>query len=284
MVETRRSSSSSKRALSSPSSSLPKGKRSKAAEASSSSTSDSRASEEVVGAVAAKELEAGSADLANGGGEKQSDDVAAEVAPETVAPGDSAIDVEKGKPGGPSLNRGKKRQLKSNAGAAWGKLLSQCSQDNFGRLHDRSKETPKTMKQLSRLFPNKVTIQIPQDEAVLVDWKQKLDRDTETLKSQSNIGSIRSNLCVTAAHCPIREILEKEKKEKALALAENRQLPALHSSADVRPLSMDDFRYAHEQVCASVSSESQNMNELLQWNELYGEGGSRKKSSLSYFM
>ncbi|KAL0284925.1 UNVERIFIED_CONTAM: hypothetical protein Sradi_7186300, partial [Sesamum radiatum] len=71
-------------------------------------------------------------------------------------------------------------------------LLDLAFPDNFGRLHDRSKETPKTMKQLSRLFPNKVTIQIPQDEAVLVDWKQKLDRDTETLKSQSNIGSIRS--------------------------------------------------------------------------------------------
>ncbi|KAK4441764.1 ATPase family AAA domain-containing protein 1 [Sesamum alatum] len=97
-------------------------------------------------------------------------------------------------------------------------------------------------------------------------------------------GSDLKNLCVTAAHCPIREILEKEKKEKALALDENRPLPALHSSADVRPLTMDDFRYAHEQVCASVSSESQNMNELLQWNELYGEGGSRKKKSLSYFM
>ncbi|KAL0283891.1 UNVERIFIED_CONTAM: hypothetical protein Sradi_7213900, partial [Sesamum radiatum] len=73
-------------------------------------------------------------------------------------------------------------------------LLDLAFPDNFGRLHDRSKETPKTMKQLSRLFPNKVTIQIPQDEAVLVDRKQKLDRDTETLKSQSNIGSIRSVL------------------------------------------------------------------------------------------
>ncbi|KAG5603393.1 hypothetical protein H5410_034763 [Solanum commersonii] len=40
----------------------------------------------------------------------------------------------------------------------------------------------------------------------------------------------------------------------------------------------------NETVCASVSSESANMNELLQWNELYGEGGSRKKKSLSYFM
>lgn len=35
-------------------------------------------------------------------------------------------------------------------------------QDNFGRLHDRSKETPKALKQISRLFPNKVAIQLPQ--------------------------------------------------------------------------------------------------------------------------
>ncbi|XP_075100725.1 uncharacterized protein LOC107777886 [Nicotiana tabacum] len=97
-------------------------------------------------------------------------------------------------------------------------------------------------------------------------------------------GSDLKNLCVTAAHCPIREILEKEKKERALAVAESRPVPALHSSADIRPLNIDDFKYAHEQVCASVSSESANMNELLQWNELYGEGGSRKKKSLSYFM
>ncbi|KAI3741802.1 hypothetical protein L1987_59480 [Smallanthus sonchifolius] len=69
-------------------------------------------------------------------------------------------------------------------------LLDLAFQDNFGRLHDKSKETPKTMKQLSRFFPNKVTIQTPQDEALLSDWKQLLDRDTETLKSQSNIVSI----------------------------------------------------------------------------------------------
>lgn len=97
-------------------------------------------------------------------------------------------------------------------------------------------------------------------------------------------GSDLKNLCVTAAHCPIREILEKEKQERALALSENRPSPALYSSCDIRPLKIDDFKYAHEQVCASVSSESTNMNELLQWNDLYGEGGSRKKRSLSYFM
>ncbi|KAK9726290.1 hypothetical protein RND81_05G204300 [Saponaria officinalis] len=96
-------------------------------------------------------------------------------------------------------------------------------------------------------------------------------------------GSDLKNLCVTAAYCPIREILEKEKKEKALAVAENRS-SVLYNGDDVRSLNMSDFKYAQEQVCASFSSESTNMNELMQWNDLYGEGGSRKKSSLSYFM
>lgn len=40
--------------------------------------------------------------------------------------GDSITDVEKGKSSLPPVNRGKKRQLKSNAGVAWGKLISQC--------------------------------------------------------------------------------------------------------------------------------------------------------------
>ncbi|PKU78789.1 Katanin p60 ATPase-containing subunit A1 [Dendrobium catenatum] len=73
-------------------------------------------------------------------------------------------------------------------------------------------------------------------------------------------------------------------KEKSQALEEGKPLPPLCSWVDIRPLKMDDLKYAHEQVCASVSSESTNMSELLQWNELYGEGGSRKKKALSYFM
>ncbi|KAH1081258.1 hypothetical protein J1N35_021019 [Gossypium stocksii] len=116
------------------------------------------------------------------------------------------------------------------------------------------------------------------------DLSPNVDLETIANMTDGYSGSDLKNLCVTAAHCPIREILEKEKKERALAAAENRPAPTLYSSADVRPLKMDDFKYAHEQVCASVSSESTNMNELVQWNELYGEGGSRKKKPLSYFM
>ncbi len=37
-------------------------------------------------------------------------------------------------------------------------------------------------------------------------------------------------------------------QEKNVALAENKPLPALYSSVDVRPLKKEDFKFAHEQV------------------------------------
>ncbi|XP_026407601.1 uncharacterized protein LOC113302859 isoform X3 [Papaver somniferum] len=116
------------------------------------------------------------------------------------------------------------------------------------------------------------------------DLSSDLDLDAVASMTDGYSGSDLKNLCVTAAHCPIREILEKEKKEKAAALAAGKSPPALSVSSDIRPLNMDDFKNAHEQVGASVSSESSNMSGLLQWNELYGEGGSRRTKPLSYFM
>ncbi|XP_050936082.1 uncharacterized protein LOC103484405 isoform X13 [Cucumis melo] len=116
------------------------------------------------------------------------------------------------------------------------------------------------------------------------DLSPEFDFDSVASMTDGYSGSDLKNLCVAAAHRPIKEILEKEKKERAAALADGRPVPALSGSEDIRPLNMDDFKYAHERVCASVSSESVNMTELLQWNELYGEGGSRRKKALSYFM
>ncbi|KAK1357931.1 AAA domain-containing protein [Heracleum sosnowskyi] len=116
------------------------------------------------------------------------------------------------------------------------------------------------------------------------DLSADIDLDSVANMTDGYSGSDLKNLCVTAAHRPIRELLGKEKKEQSAAQAEGKPTPALSSSADIRPLNMDDFKKAHEQVCASVSSESQNMTELQQWNELYGEGGSRRKKALSYFM
>ncbi|KAH1227256.1 ATPase family AAA domain-containing protein 1 [Glycine max] len=144
-----------------------------------------------------------------------------------------------------------------------------------------------------RRLPRRLMVNLPDApnrekilRVILVKEDLAPDVDFEAIANMTDgySGSDLKNLCVTAAHCPIREILEKEKKERSLALSESKPLPGLCGSGDIRPLKMDDFRYAHEQVCASVSSESTNMNELLQWNDLYGEGGSRKMRSLSYFM
>ncbi|MED6184991.1 hypothetical protein PIB30_052748 [Stylosanthes scabra] len=111
-----------------------------------------------------------------------------------------------------------------------------------------------------------------------------VDLDAVANMTDGYSGSDLKNLCVTASHRPIKEILEKEKKELAAAVADGRAPPPLCGSGDVRSLNMEDFKYAQQQVCASVSSDSVNMNELQQWNDLYGEGGSRVKKSLSYFM
>ncbi|KAK6260219.1 ATPase [Theobroma cacao] len=144
-----------------------------------------------------------------------------------------------------------------------------------------------------RRLPRRLMVNLPDApnrekilRVILAKEELSPDVDLEAIANMTDgySGSDLKNLCVSAAHCPIREILEKEKKERAAAVTENRPLPSLYSSADIRSLKMDDFKYAHEQVCASVSSESTNMSELHQWNELYGEGGSRKKKPLSYFM
>ncbi|KAM7475733.1 hypothetical protein LguiB_022976 [Lonicera macranthoides] len=144
-----------------------------------------------------------------------------------------------------------------------------------------------------RRLPRRLMVNLPDApnrakilKVILAKEDLSPDVDLSSVASMTDgySGSDLKNLCVTAAHRPIREILEKEKKERAAAQAEGKPAPALSGSADIRPLNMEDFKHAHEQVCASVSSESQNMTELLQWNELYGEGGSRRKAALSYFM
>ncbi|KAK7265565.1 hypothetical protein RJT34_33186 [Clitoria ternatea] len=144
-----------------------------------------------------------------------------------------------------------------------------------------------------RRLPRRLMVNLPDApnrakimKVILAKEELSPDVDLDAVASMTDgySGSDLKNLCVTAAHRPIKEILEKEKKERAAALAEGRPAPTLCGSGDIRSLNMEDFKHAHQQVCASVSSESVNMTELLQWNELYGEGGSRVKKALSYFM
>ncbi|XP_010482665.1 PREDICTED: putative cell division cycle ATPase [Camelina sativa] len=123
-------------------------------------------------------------------------------------------------------------------------------------------------------------------------------------------GSDLKNLCITAAYRPVRELIQQErlkdqerkKKEEAGKSTEESKEEEAGKSTEkskeeaagaseseervitLRPLNMEDMRKAKNQVAASFASEGAGMNELKQWNDLYGEGGSRKKEQLTYFL
>ncbi|KAK2425921.1 P-loop containing nucleoside triphosphate hydrolase superfamily protein [Trifolium repens] len=105
-------------------------------------------------------------------------------------------------------------------------------------------------------------------------------------------GSDLKNICTTAAYRPVRELIqqeikkdsEKKKKEAEGQDAQDVEEVEQERVISLRPLNMQDFKVAKSQVAASFASEGAGMNELKQWNDLYGEGGSRKKEQLSYFL
>lgn len=105
-------------------------------------------------------------------------------------------------------------------------------------------------------------------------------------------GSDLKNLCTTAAYRPVRELIQKERKKelekKQREQGDNPSDPSKIKEKDeaiiLRPLNMTDLKEAKNQVAASFAAEGAIMSELKQWNELYGEGGSRKKQQLTYFL
>ncbi|CAN1778374.1 Outer mitochondrial transmembrane helix translocase [Linum perenne] len=133
--------------------------------------------------------------------------------------------------------------------------------------------------------------------------KEKVDeqldfKELATLTEGFSGSDLKVNLCTTAAYRPVRELIQQErsrdmeKKEKKKKAAEAQKTDETTEAQEtkeervitLRPLNMEDFRLAKNQVAASFASGGSIMAELKQWNELYGEGGSRKKEQLSYFM
>ncbi|KAE9459539.1 hypothetical protein C3L33_08514, partial [Rhododendron williamsianum] len=129
--------------------------------------------------------------------------------------------------------------------------------------------------------------------------KEKVDqgRDIKELATMTEgySGSDLKNLCTTAAYRPVRELIRQERLkdlEKKQTAQEGKNLkdaPDTEAEKEervitIRPLNMQDFREARNQVAASFAAEGSVMNELKQWNDLYGDGGSRKKEQLTYFL
>ncbi|CAN1254145.1 Uncharacterized AAA domain-containing protein C24B10.10c [Linum perenne] len=109
-------------------------------------------------------------------------------------------------------------------------------------------------------------------------------------------GSDLKNLCTTAAYRPVRELIQQERKRDMVKFntfhnEKKKKAAEAQGGAEtgervvtLRALNMEDFRLAKNQVAASLAAEGSIMSELKQWNDQYGEGGSRKKEQLSYFL
>ncbi|PHT29488.1 hypothetical protein CQW23_30923 [Capsicum baccatum] len=65
--------------------------------------------------------------------------------------------------------------------------------DSFGKRQDKGKQVASTNKFLTKLFPNKVIIYMPQDEALLSTWKQR-DQDAKTLTVKENFNSWKTDV------------------------------------------------------------------------------------------
>ncbi|XP_057952314.1 uncharacterized protein LOC131146624 isoform X2 [Malania oleifera] len=161
-----------------------------------------------------------------------------------------------------------------------------------------------------RRFERRVMVGLPSVESremilrTLLAKEKVEDLDYKELATltEGYSGSDLKNLCVTAAYRPVRELIQqerlkdKERKQKAEEGRTSEEEQSSESGADkkeeseeervitLRPLNMEDMRQAKNQVAASFASEGSIMGELKQWNDLYGEGGSRKKQQLTYFL
>ncbi|KAK6250672.1 hypothetical protein QUC31_008234 [Theobroma cacao] len=155
-----------------------------------------------------------------------------------------------------------------------------------------------------RRFERRIMVGLPSIESrelilkTLLAKEKVEDLDFKELATMTEgySGSDLKNLCVTAAYRPVRELiqqerlkdLEKKKREEAGKSSEDASETKEEDKEErvitLRPLNLEDLRQAKNQVAASFASEGSIMGELKQWNDLYGEGGSRKKQQLTYFL
>ncbi|PHT53213.1 hypothetical protein CQW23_07675 [Capsicum baccatum] len=155
-----------------------------------------------------------------------------------------------------------------------------------------------------RRFERRIMVSLPAVEnrekilRTLLAKEKVEDLDYKELAAMTEgySGSDLKNLCTTAAYRPVRELIQQEREKdlekkrraeegkNAEGHSDEKNEAAEERVISLRPLNMEDMRQAKNQVAASFASEGSVMSELKQWNDLYGEGGSRKKEQLSYFL
>ncbi|XP_071704963.1 uncharacterized protein [Rutidosis leptorrhynchoides] len=131
-----------------------------------------------------------------------------------------------------------------------------------------------------RRMPRRIYVDLPDTEnrlkileVLLAKENIEPDFDVRSLANATEgySGSDLKNLCIAAAYRPVQELLDEEKKGQ-----KHDTTPTL------RLLNLDDFIQSKAKVSPSVCYDATSMNELREWNEEYGEGGSRRKSPFGF--
>ncbi|CAD6233536.1 unnamed protein product [Miscanthus lutarioriparius] len=152
-----------------------------------------------------------------------------------------------------------------------------------------------------RRFERRIMVGLPSTESRELIMRQLLSKekvdeglDYKELATMTEgySGCDLKNLCTTSAYRPVRELIQRERKKELEKLKREKgetqsDVPKKKEKEEtiiLRPLNMTDLKEAKNQVAASFAAEGAIMSELRQWNELYGEGGSRKKQQLTYFL
>jgi len=154
-------------------------------------------------------------------------------------------------------------------------------------INDKSKEASKALKHLTKLFPNKVTLQAPQDEMELSRWNEMLNRDIEVLKGNANISKIRSFLTKIGFEFPDLEailvkdrILTNECIDKIIGFALSHQLKSCTipdpSSSVQFTLSSESLKYGLDML-ESIQSGSKSSSKRKSLKDISTENEFEKR-------
>ncbi|URD80280.1 AAA-type ATPase family protein [Musa troglodytarum] len=141
-----------------------------------------------------------------------------------------------------------------------------------------------------RRFEHRIMVGLPSQESresilrtlLSKEKTEQLDFKELATMTVGYSGSDLKNLCVAAAYRPLRELIQRE-QSMSLKKQSNKQ-GSVEPTTACRSINMEDLRKALNQVAKSCATESSLVEQLEEWNELFGDGGSRKKQQLSYFI
>ncbi|EAY75016.1 hypothetical protein OsI_02914 [Oryza sativa Indica Group] len=117
--------------------------------------------------------------------------------------------------------------------------------------------------------------------------KNKVKKETapETMQEPKEKTKIQENGTKSSDSKTEKDKLDnKEGKKDKPADKKDKSDKGDAGETTLRPLNMEDLRKAKDEVAASFASEGVVMNQIKEWNELYGKGGSRKREQLTYFL